>query len=85
MHEKRNAPKRGDFAKQYFDLILRKPELSAEPAIQFWFFVVRKGKNRPAAKNFQSLKISGPFGTASCWDVPAPNPARNECDKSEFT
>ena len=27
---------------------------------------------------------SCPFGTASCWGVPAPNPARNECSKLEF-
>ena len=34
------------------------------------------GKNRPVATNFQFLKISCPFGTASCWGVPAPNPAQ---------
>lgn len=35
----------------------------------------RKGKNRPVGTNFQFLKIFCPFGTASCWGVPAPNPA----------
>lgn len=34
-----------------------------------------EGKNRPGTTNFQLLKILAPFGTASCWGVPAPNPA----------
>ena len=33
----------------------------------------RESKNRPVATNFQFLKNSCPFGTASCWGVPAPN------------
>ena len=43
-----------------------------------------EGKNRPVATNFQLLKILAPFGTASCWGVPAPNPARNEYSKLEL-
>ena len=33
---------------------------------------------------FSILENSCPFGTASCWGVPAPNPARNEYSKLEF-
>ena len=43
-----------------------------------------ESKNRPVATNFQFLKILAPFGTASCWGVPAPNPARNEYSKLEL-
>ena len=42
-----------------------------------------EGKNRPEATNFQLLKILAPFGTASCWGVPASNPAGNEYGKLE--
>ena len=42
-----------------------------------------EGKNRPVATNFQLLKILAPFGTASCWGVPAPNLAGNEYSKRE--
>ena len=42
-----------------------------------------EGKNRPVATNFQLLKILAPFGTASCWGVPTPNPAGNEYSKRE--
>jgi len=43
-----------------------------------------EGKNRPVAANFQFLKIFCPFGTASCWGVPASNPAGNEYGKLEL-
>ena len=43
-----------------------------------------EGKNRPVATNFQLLKILAPFGTASCWGVPAPNPAGENFSPTDF-
>ena len=48
------------------------------------FSPTREGTNRPVATNFQFLKIFCPSGTASCWGVPAPNPALTRCHKEIF-
>ena len=74
-----------DSIKQYFDLITKTQNCWLNQLRSSGFSVVCESKNHPVATNFQFLKISCPFGTASCWGVPAPNPARNEYDKLEFT
>ena len=43
-----------------------------------------RGQESSRGHKFSILENSCPFGTASCWGVPAPNPARNEYDKLEF-
>ena len=58
--------------KQYFKLILRKPELLAESAIQFRFLLFVGARIVPWPQIFNSC----PFGAASCWGLPPPNPAR---------
>ena len=45
---------------------------------------LRAGKGRVTVQEIVPSPHSCPFGTASCWGVPAPNPARNECSKLEF-
>lgn len=42
------------------------------------------GKGRVTVQEIVRSPYSCPFGTASCWGVPAPDPARNECSKLEF-
>jgi hypothetical protein len=44
-----------------------------------------EGKNRPVATNFQLLKILAPFGTASCWGVPATDPASEVATNQELS
>ena len=43
-----------------------------------------RGQEPSRGHKFSILENSCPFGTASCWGVPAPNPARNEYSKLEF-
>lgn len=45
---------------------------------------LRAGKGRVTVQEIVRSPHSCPFGTASCWGVPAPDPARNECSKLEF-
>ncbi|VWL64846.1 Uncharacterised protein [Collinsella aerofaciens] len=45
----------------------------------------RAGKGRVTVQEIVRSSHSCPFGTASCWGVPAPNPARNEYSKLEFS
>ena len=42
------------------------------------------GKGRVTVQEIVRSPHSCPFGTASCWGVPAPDPARNACSKLEF-
>ena len=44
---------------------------------------LRAGKGRVTVQEIVRSPHSCPFGTASCWGVPAPNPARNEYSKLE--
>ena len=43
-----------------------------------------RGQESSRGHKFSIFENSCPFGTASCWGVPAPNPARNEYDKLEL-
>ena len=43
-----------------------------------------RGQEPSRGHKFSILENSCPFGTASCWGVPAPNPARNEYSKLEL-
>lgn len=52
--------------------------IPAKPTMENTEFV------RPVATNFQFFKIFCPCGAASCWGMPAPNPAGNEYGKFEF-
>ena len=45
---------------------------------------LRAGKGRVTVQEIVRSPHSCPFGTASCWGVPAPNPARNEYSKLEL-
>ena len=69
---------------------------AAEPSTYFCVLTIRKqlpgngfersgrGQEPSRGHKFSILENSCPFGTASCWGVPAPNPARNEYSKLEL-
>ena len=45
----------------------------------------RAGKGRVAVQEIVRSPHSCPFGTSSCWGVPAPNPSRNEYSKLKYS
>ena len=79
VRSKRGPPYMSSTASTYFCALTIRKHLSK---VDF----ERSGRGQESSRGhkFSILENSCPFGTASCWGVPAPNPARNEYSKLEL-